>query len=121
MYDEPDQVDALPEHDVAEDDDDDDDDIDVINIDLDIDMGEDIPELSLGDLMGLGDDLPEEEDYVEEKTTADGTHIRKEVHSGPGFTSVRITSDGGSGDDSMPDGLDEIMKAMLGGAPPFIS
>jgi hypothetical protein len=61
----------------------------------------------------------EEDDYVEEKTTADGTHIRKEVHSGPGFTSVRITSDGGVGGDDMPPGmpagLEEIMKAMMGG------
>ena len=75
----------------------------------------------------------EPEDYVEEKTTADGTHIRKEVHQGNGFKSVRITSDGGSGG-AIPSmfggggGIPDMMAAMLndmaggppgmGGAPP---
>jgi len=40
-----------------------------------------IDELSLGDLMDLDEILDEEaEDYVEETTTEDGSHIRKEVH-----------------------------------------
>ena len=30
--------------------------------------------------LGDDDDLEDADDYVEEKTTADGTHIRKEVH-----------------------------------------
>jgi len=36
-------------------------------------------------------------DYVEESDTPDGRHIRKEVHQGPGFKTVRITQEGGSG------------------------
>jgi hypothetical protein len=35
--------------------------------------------LKQGDIVLAGDEK-EPEDYVEEKTTADGTHIRKEVH-----------------------------------------
>ena len=62
------------------------------------DDDDDGPGLSLSDILGEPEDDGEEpEDYVEEKTTADGTHIRKEVHQGNGFKSVRITSDGGSG------------------------
>jgi hypothetical protein len=63
------------------------------------------------------EDPNEEKDYVEEQTTADGTHIRKEVHQGPGFKTVRITSDGGSGG-PIPSmfgggGIPDLMGAML--------
>ena len=37
-----------------------------------------IADLTLGDMIELEEDEPE--DYVEETTTADGHHIRKEVH-----------------------------------------
>jgi hypothetical protein len=46
--------------------------------------------------------MAEEEDFVEEKTTKDGAHIRKEVHQGPGFKTVRITSTGGGPSIGMP-------------------
>ena len=79
--------------------------------------------VSLGDILGEPEDADEKdaEDYVEEKTTADGTHIRKEVHQGNGFKSVRITSDGGSGS-PIPSmmggggpggGIEDMMGAML--------
>jgi hypothetical protein len=98
-------------------------DTDDSEVDADADIDD---ELSLGDLlMGEPEDGEEEpEDYVEEKTTADGQHIRKEVHQGNGFKSVRITSDGGSGD-AIPDlpqmfgggggGIPSLMQAMMQG------
>lgn len=79
--------------------------------------------------MQADEEEEEAEDYVEEKTTKDGTHIRKEVHQGPGFKSVRITSDGGSGGEipamfgggggGIPDMMAAMMASMAaGGGPP---
>ena len=78
-----------------------------------------IDELSLGDLMELDEILDEDaEDNVEETTTEDGSHIRKEVHQGPGFKSVRITSDGAGGPaPDIPADIGDLMSAMLGGGP----
>lgn len=42
-------------------------------------------------------DPKKEGDFVEESDTPDGRHVRKEVHQGPGFKTVRITSQGGGG------------------------
>jgi hypothetical protein len=47
----------------------------------DLDDDDNEPGLSLGDLLAKEDEGEDEpEDFVEEKTTKDGTHIRKEVH-----------------------------------------
>lgn len=86
VYNEPDQVDAVPEHDPAEDpkdlpeDDLGDDLLDAELDDLDDDdLADAIDDLILGDMLDdMGDGEPE--DFVEETTTADGHHIRKEVH-----------------------------------------
>ena len=111
VFDEPDQIDAVPEHDPALDpellpddekiqaqldayEDDGLDDLDDLDELTDDDIADAIADLTLGDMMELEEDEPE--DYVEETTTADGHHIRKEVHQGAGFKSVRITSDGGA-------------------------
>jgi len=101
IYDEPDQIDAVPEHDpsldaeelVAEgepvdgldhyEEDDEDDGLDDLDELTDALLADAIDDLTLGDIMAM-DDLDDEEeepeDYVEETTTADGQHIRKEVH-----------------------------------------
>mmetsp|Transcript_18556 Transcript_18556/g.28502 ORF Transcript_18556/g.28502 Transcript_18556/m.28502 type:complete len:220 (+) Transcript_18556:173-832(+) len=56
----------------------------------------------------------DDNDYVTEETRADGTHVRKEVHEGPGFRSVRITSDGGPGGAGpVAGGPGGIMKAIM--------
>ncbi len=57
----------------------------------------------------------EEGDTVEEHDEPDGTHVRKEIHQGPGFKTVRITSSGGAGGAiSSPGGLMEmIMKDLM--------
>ena len=52
-------------------------------------------------------------DYVEESDTPDGRHVRKEVHQGPGFKSVRITTQGGSGPVLGGGRGPSIMQAMI--------
>lgn len=89
-------------------------------IDLEDDDSDEGVPLSIRDLMMGNQDEEEPEDYVEEKTNADGTHIRKEVHQGNGFKSIRITSDGGSGG-AIPEmfgggskgGIPNMMAAMM--------
>ena len=48
----------------------------------------------LHDLLDIDDSLGD--DYVEEKMDANGHTMRKEVHKGPGFTSVSVTGDMGA-------------------------
>jgi len=43
-------------------------------------------------VVSVVDGKEKEGDYVEESDTPDGRHIRKEVHQGNGFKTVRITS-----------------------------
>lgn len=57
-------------------------------------------------------DENKEGDYVEESDTPDGRHIRKEVHQGPGFKTVRISTSGGSGP-VLGGGGPSIMQAMM--------
>lgn len=91
-----------------------------VEVDLE-DDDDDGPALTPSDLSGEPeDDGKEPADYVEEKTTKDGAHIRKEVHQGDGFKSVRITSDGGSGsaipsmfEGGKSGGIPDMMGAML--------
>lgn len=63
--------------------DDEDDGLDDLDELTDALLADAIDDLTLGDIMAM-DDLDDEEeepeDYVEETTTADGQHIRKEVH-----------------------------------------
>ena len=52
-------------------------------------------------------------DYVEESDTPDGGHVRKEVHQGPGFKTVRITTQGGSGGSVLGRRGPSLMQAMM--------
>ena len=42
-------------------------------------------------------ELPVGTDFIEEKVTADGRHITKEVHQENGITEISITEEGGFG------------------------
>lgn len=42
-------------------------------------------------------ELPAGTDFIEEKVTADGRHITKEVHQENGITEISITEEGGIG------------------------
>ena len=53
-----------------------------------------------------------EGDYVEESDTPDGRHVRKEVHQGPGFKTVRVTTSGGSAPPAGGRGA-TLMQAMM--------
>lgn len=64
----------------------------------------------------------EGEDTVEEVTQEDGSTVRTEIHKGPGFQRVRITSDG-KGGSPLPGGppsgimkmvMDDMMKNLAG-------
>lgn len=61
------------------------------------------------------------DDYVEEKTEKDGTHIRKEVHSSGGVKTIKINKESPKG--SGGGGPIDLMEALGGGGggpPPFI-
>lgn len=87
IYNEPDVVKNTEPDSKVEDLDEKDDEINVEKIDDEINLDNiledddtDDDDLLLGDLLMEDDAKDEPEDFVEEKTTADGTHIRKEVH-----------------------------------------
>lgn len=60
-------------------------------------------------------DNKKEGDFVEESDTDDGRHVRKEVHQGPGFKTVRITTSGGvpGGPPGMGGRGPSLMQAMM--------
>jgi len=75
----------------------------------------------LTDPQSLEPDLAKLQDgsYVTERSLQDGGHVREEIHKGEGFTSVRITSDGGPGG-PMPGGVNgpqDMLTNILNGAP----
>ena len=104
----------------------DDDGIDLEN-DLDLDDLDDDIEDNFEDLL----DMPDDDDFVEEETKADGSHVRKEVTKGEnGGKTIRITSKDGAG---MPPGMvggppsglmemimQDMLKDMMGGGPPGV-
>lgn len=68
----------------------------------------------MGGLFGFDDDDDELDDgYVEESMDKDGNTMRKEVHSGPGWTSVSYSSSGGVRGPGGPSPIDDIMDGML--------
>ena len=80
-------------------------------------MGGGIPPHILQDLIE-GDDEPDG-DRIEETTTADGTHIHKEIHKEGNMRSVHMTVEGGGGmgfgpPPGMMMGGDPILGMLLG-------
>jgi len=70
----------------------------------------------LGDLFGVDPDMGS--DYIEEKTDKDGHHVRKEVHSGPGFHTETITMDHPMSGDEMNQMVQGLLGSIMGGPPP---
>lgn len=56
-------------------------------------------------------------DFIEEKTLANGEHIKKEVHKGPGFETIEITTDGGTGAPGGPDDMLSLAPMQMGPPP----
>lgn len=85
-------------------------------------------ESPLGPMPDFGDQITESDldrpdgDFIEEKTLANGEHIKKEVHKGPGFETIEITTDGGSGAPGGPGDMIPMMApmSMQMGPPPEI-
>ena len=51
----------------------------------------------------------EPSDYVEELVDKEGNHLRKEVHQGPGFKTVEISSDKPISDDQIGSILQDLI------------
>ena len=56
-------------------------------------------------------------DFIEEKTLANGEHIKKEIHKGPGFETIEITTDGGPGVVGSPDDMLPLAPISMGPPP----